>query len=456
MCSIFGVAGDEDAAYLTYLGLHSLQHRGQEGAGIVSTDGDGYYVHRRRGLVSDVFQNGSMGSLKGRAALGHTRYSTSGGDTDSNIQPLVMKSAMGWISMSHNGNLSNSADLTSYLEQKGSIFQTTTDTEVIMHLLARCKDMDLPHALICALEQVEGAYSLLVMNKDYMIAIRDPHGFRPLHYGQKNGSTLFASETCAFDLVGGESIREIRPGEMVIVDVKNNTISSVQVFEEKKASKCVFELIYFSRPDSNTFGKSVYGTRKALGRRLAQEQPAEADLVIPVPDSGIAAAIGYAEELAIPFEMGIIRSHYVGRTFIQPKQSMRDVGVRLKLSAIQSIIKGKNLVVVDDSLVRGTTSKKIIQMLRDAGAARVHLRVSAPPTISPCFYGIDTPNREELIASNLSIDEISDFIGADSLGYLSPNGLKRVCGEGFCSACFTGDYPTLVPLGRISKSKVVD
>lgn len=445
MCSIVGTWAHE-ASYLTYLGLHSLQHRGQEASGIISVHGDACHVHRRRGLVSEAFQNGAISHLKGLAAIGHTRYSTTGEDNDNNIQPLHMLCRGGWVSLAHNGNLVNADTLRNGLEEDGAIFQTTTDTEVIMHLIAKCKGKDLVESVICALEQVEGSYSLLVMDKDKLIAVRDPHGFRPLVYGECAKYPVFASESCVFDLMGGEPIREVEPGEMFVVDIKTGKVETRQVFPKKKLSRCVFEMIYFARPDSKIFDKSVYEIRKALGRRLAQEQPAKADVVVPVPDSGISAALGYAQELEIPYEMGIIRSHYVGRVFIKPKQEMRDLGVRLKLNAVRSAINNKKIVVIDDSLVRGTTSKKIITMLREAGAKEVHLRISCPPTISPCFYGIDTPTKEELLASSNNIDEIKEFVGADSVGYLSLEGLYEVTGNGFCNSCFSGDYPTITPL----------
>lgn len=446
MCAIVGVAGTDEASYLAYLGLHALQHRGQEGAGIASTDGEDFKCLRRPGLVTEIFQNGSLSTLKGYAAIGHTRYSTSGGDTACNLQPLTMRSRMGWVAVAHNGNLTNAKDLVDRLEKEGAIFQTTSDTEVVLHVMARCRDIPLPDAVEYAVSHIEGAFSLLVMNKDYMVAVRDPHGFRPLVVGDVGDGKAFASETVAFELMRGTFEREVQPGEMVVVDLKRKTMISKQVLKPKQPSKCVFELIYFARPDSEVFGTPVYKARKAMGRRLAQEHPAEADIVIPVPDSGVAASIGYAEELGLPFEMGLIRSHYVGRTFIQPKQSMRELGVRLKLSVVRSVIEDRRVIVVDDSLVRGTTSKKIIKLLREGGAKEVHLRVSSPPKISPCFYGIDTPTRDQLIASNQDVGGICKYIGADSLGYLSHEGLTQVVGDGYCGSCFTGEYPTLVPL----------
>lgn len=428
------------------MGLHALQHRGQEGAGIAASDGTDYSVLRRRGLVADIFQEEVLRGLKGSAAIGHTRYSTSGGDTDCNLQPLTMRSRMGWTAVAHNGNLTNAKELIERLEKEGAIFHTTSDTEVILHVMARCRDIPLPDAVEHAVGHLDGAYSLLIMNQDYMIAVRDPYGFRPLIVGDCGDGKAFASETVAFDLMGGTPEREVRPGEMIVVDLKRKTMTSKQVLQPKSPSRCVFELIYFARPDSEVFSVPVYQARKSLGRRLAKEQPAIADIVVPVPDSGVAAALGYAEELGLPFEMGIMRSHYSQRTFIQPKQSMRELGVRLKLSGVKSVIEGRRIVVVDDSLVRGTTAKKIIKMLRDCGADEVHLRVSSPPTISPCFYGMDTPTKGQLIASNQDIEGIREYIGADSLGYLSREGLSQVFGKGYCSSCFSGEYPTLVPL----------
>lgn len=450
MCAIFGITPHAEASNLTYLGLHALQHRGQEGAGIVSTEGVNPYVHRRKGLVADVFTNGSLHRLKGHTAIGHTRYSTTGANTMANLQPLLMKSALGWVAIAHNGNLVNATALTSALENEGSIFQSTNDTEVIIHLIARSREKNFPSALISALRQVEGAYSLLVLNQETLIAVRDPYGFRPLVMGNLNGSRIFASETCAFDLIGAQYEREVEPGEMIVVSLQEKgRMESIRPLERAEKKRCVFEYIYFARPDSLLFGDNVHEMRKALGRRLAKEHPTpDAEVVIPVPDSGVPAAIGYAEESSVKFDMGIIRSHYIGRTFIEPRQSIRDFGVKLKLNAVGPALKDKNIVVVDDSLVRGTTSKKIIKMLRDAGAKKVHLRISSPPTTHSCFYGIDTPTRTELLASSESLERIRQFIGADTLGYLSLEGLMDVAGkragEGFCHACFSGQYPTVI------------
>ncbi len=450
MCAIFGITGDKEAANLTYLGLHALQHRGQEGAGIISTDGESSFSQKSQGLVAEAFSKAALASLKGTAAIGHTRYSTAGGSSAASLQPLFMKSSLGWLSIAHNGNLVNASKVAAELEEQGAIFQSSSDTEVILHLLARSREKDPEKALAAALQQVEGAYSLLVMNKEKLIAIRDPYGFRPLVMGNLRGNPVFASETCAFDLIGAQYVREVEPGEMIVVPLSNPAaLRSISPFAKSPRRRCVFEYVYFARPDSLVYGERVYEMRKDLGRRLAQEQPVpDADVVIPVPDSGVPAAIGFADASGIPFDMGIIRSHYIGRTFIEPEQSIRDFGVKLKLSPVRSCVEGKNVVIVDDSLVRGTTSRKLIQHLRDAGAKKVHFRISAPPTTHSCFYGIDTPNRNELIASRLSIDEISRQIGADSLGYLSLEGLLKTAsenaGDGFCHACFSGEYPTPV------------
>ncbi len=451
MCAIFGVSSHKESSKITYLGLHALQHRGQEGTGIVSTDGEEPFAHRRKGLVGEVFTENALGKLPGSSAIGHNRYSTTGGNTMANLQPLLMKSSFGWVAVAHNGNLVNAGELTRKLESSGSIFQSTNDTEVIIHLMARSGESDPERALIQALRQVEGAYSLLVLVRDKLIAVRDPRGFRPLVMGDFLGASVFSSETTAFDLIGAKYRREVAPGEMIVVplDAPKNLVSSFP-FEKAQARRCVFESIYFARPDSLLYGQNVHETRKELGRVLAREQPASgAEVVIPVPDSGVPAAIGFAEASRIPFDIGIIRSHYIGRTFIEPGQSIRDFGVKLKLNPVRECIEGKSIVVVDDSLVRGTTSRKLIKLLRDTGGARqVHLRISAPPTTHPCFYGIDTPTRSELLASSNSVEKIREFIGADTLGYLSLDGLTQAAsvkaGPGFCHACFSGQYPTKV------------
>lgn len=451
MCAIFGVIGEEEAANITYLGLHALQHRGQEGAGIVSTDGEEPFSHRRKGLVGEVFASKHLSRLLGTAAIGHNRYSTTGGNTMANLQPLLMRSSLGWLSIAHNGNLVNAAELTSRLEKEGSIFHSTNDTEVILHLFAKSRQPDPVSALIAALKQVRGAYSLVALDTQHMIAVRDPYGFRPLVLGELRGNPVVASETCAFELIGATYVREIAPGEVYVMPLdRSKKPQSFFPFEKAPAKRCVFEYVYFARPDTVLYGGGVHDVRKNLGRRLAEEQPAPgADVVIPVPDSGVPAAIGYAEQSGIPFDIGIIRSHYVGRTFIEPRQTIRDFGVKLKLNAVKDVVDGKNIVIVDDSLVRGTTSRKLIQHLRDAGASKVHVRISAPPTTHSCYYGIDTPNRSELVAANHTIPEIQKYIGADSLGYLSLEGLLDVAatkgGPGYCHACFSGEYAEPIP-----------
>ncbi len=450
MCAIFGIAGDPEASNLTYLGLHALQHRGQEGSGIVSTDGKEAYVHRRKGHVADIFTPHAISKLKGHTAIGHNRYSTTGGNIAENVQPVSVKTSLGWISVAHNGNFVNAKEIASRLQADGAIFQSTTDTELVVHLMARSGQYDVVQALISALKTLTGAYSLLLLHKDFLIAVRDPNGFRPLVMGKLNGHPVFSSETTAFDLMGATYEREVEPGEMIIVHHNNNLVTkSIRPFDKAPQKRCIFEYVYFARPDSLLYGENVYETRKALGRKLAQEHPPEdAEMVIPVPDSGVYAALGYSEQAKLPFELGIIRSHYVGRTFIEPRQSIRDFGVKLKLNPVANFIRNRSIVVVDDSLVRGTTSKKLITHLREAGARKVHLRISAPPTTHPCYYGIDTPNKAELLASHNSVEQIRKFVGADSLGYISLPGLIEVASaksnEGFCHACFSGEYPTAI------------
>lgn len=452
MCGVFGVVGYEQAPQVVATGLHALQHRGQEGSGIVSTDGSTHYAIRKQGLVGDIFTDNAMHQLKGHSAIGHNRYSTTGQSTVANLQPFSVRSSIGWVALAHNGNLVNASELTESLEKSGSIFQSTTDTEVIIHLIAR-SGKHLPDALVDALKQVRGAYSLLVLNQEVMIAVRDPNGFRPLVLGDFQGSPVISSETTAFDLIGARYIREVMPGEMLTISLKDKSMRSIRPFAQTKPARCIFEYVYFSRPDSLVYNSQVYEVRKALGRKLAQEQAIEADVVIPVPDSGVPAALGYAEASGIPFEVGIVRSHYAGRTFIHPNQKMRDLKVRMKLSPVQSCIRNKRVIVVDDSVVRGTTSKKIVKMLRDNGAVEVHLRISAPPTTDPCYFGIDTPHKDELIASSQSIEKICQYIGVDSVGYLSKEGLIEVgtkyAGEGYCTACFTGEYPVQIGMNKL-------
>ena len=442
-CGVFGIFGAEEAAKLAYLGLYALQHRGQESAGIAATDGVQFRVERSMGLVQEVFTPEVISRLPGFAAIGHTRYSTAGDTTLMNAQPLVSDCNKGKLALAHNGNLTNALELRRNLEHKGSIFQTTSDTEVILHLIARSKIGNLAGAIADALGQVEGAYSLLILTRDEIFAIRDPRGFRPLALGRRQDAWTVASETCAFDLIGAEYVRDVEPGEMV--RISRSGIESIRFAPEKPRQHCIFEHVYFARPDSLVFGKPVNPTREKLGRLLAREHPAIADIVVPVPDSGVPAAIGYAAESGIPFRMGLIRNHYIGRTFIEPEQAIRDFGVRLKLNPVRNLLEDRRVVLVDDSIVRGTTSRKIVRMVREAGAAEVHMRISCPPTISPCHYGVDTPTKSELIASRNSVEEIREFIGADSLGYLSLESLRAAVedNEGhFCTSCYTGTYPT--------------
>ena len=446
-CAVMGVYGHPEAANMVYLGLYALQHRGQESCGIVSSDGKGLISHRQMGLVADAFKEDVIKHLEGGFAIGHNRYSTQGQSHLKNAQPFVVEYSQGPIAISHNGNLVNGALLRSELESAGSIFQSTSDTEVIIHLIATSKEPTLMGRIVEALSRVRGAYSLLFLTLDKMIAARDPYGFRPMVLGRfpdgKNrGAYVIASETCALDLIEAEYVREIEPGE--VVTFGPDGMESLKPFPPVAAAKCIFEYIYFARPDSNLFGHNVYQVRKALGRQLARESGVEADLVTPVPDSGVPAAIGYAEESKIPLEFGLIRNHYVGRTFIEPQQSIRHFGVKIKLNAQKEVLNGKRVVVVDDSIVRGTTSRKSIRMLRDAGAKEVHMRISSPATISPCYYGIDTPTRGELIASTNSTEEIRRFIESDTLAYLSREGMYTYFNgqkKGHCDACFTGNYP---------------
>ncbi len=446
-CGVMGIYGHPEAANMVYLGLYALQHRGQESSGIVSSDGKVLTSHRQMGLVADIFKEEVIKRLEGSSAIGHNRYSTTGQSHLKNAQPFVVEYAQGPIAISHNGNLVNAEVLRDELEASGSIFQSTSDTEVIIHLIATSREAALMGRIVEALGRVRGAYSLLFLTLDRMIAARDPMGFRPLVLGKfksaKNrGGFVVASETCALDLIEAQYLREVEPGEIITFGPKG--MESLKPFPPAPHAKCIFEYIYFSRPDSNLYGRNVYQVRKELGRQLARENPVEADLVTPVPDSGVPASIGYAEESGLPLEFGLIRNHYVGRTFIEPQQSIRHFGVKIKLNAQREVLEGKRVVVVDDSIVRGTTSRKIIRMLRDVGAKEVHMRISSPPTISPCYYGIDTPTRAELIASSSSVEEIRKFIEADSLGYLSREGMYGFLNgqtQGFCDACFSGNYP---------------
>lgn len=441
MCGIFGIEGHDDASNLTYLGLYALQHRGQESGGIVSWDGARLHAERGMGHVREIFSAEALKRLPGRRALGHTRYSTAGASVIANAQPVVVKTSMGPLAIVHNGNLVNAVEIRDRLEQEGSIFQTTSDSEVILHLMARKPRLDVVESLMEALGEVRGAYSLLLTTDTCLVAARDPYGFRPLLLGRLGDAICFGSESCALDLLGAEVERELEPGEVVVAC--EGRIERYRLEQRPEPTRCAFEHVYFARPDSVLFGDSVSRARVGMGAGLAREAPAEADLVVPVPDSGLFAALGYSRESGLPFDFGLIRNHYVGRTFIQPGQEIRNFGVRVKLNAVKEILGGKRVVLVDDSIVRGTTSKKIVQMVREAGAREVHVRIPSPPTAWPCHYGIDTPNREELIAARHTVEEIAHFIGADSLAYLSLDGLLGCLSgprESYCTACWTGEY----------------
>ena len=455
-CGVFGIIGSPDAAAHTVLGLHALQHRGQEAAGIVSHDRGQFYSHRSLGHVGDNFNSEAViSSLPGDAALGHNRYATTGETILRNVQPLFAELQSGGFAIGHNGNLTNAGTLRSQLVQRGCIFQSTMDSEVIIHLIATSSYRDLLDKIVDALHAVVGAYSLVAMTDERLIGVRDPIGVRPLILGRLDGAPILTSETCALDIIGADFVREIDPGEMVVCD--HDGIESLSPFPTAKPRPCIFEYVYFSRPDSITNGRSIYSVRKAIGAQLARENVVEVDVVIPVPDSGTPAAIGYAEKAGVPFELGIIRNHYVGRTFIEPSQNIRNFGVKLKHNANRAEIEGRRVVLVDDSIVRGTTSKKIVQMVRDAGAAEVHMRIASPPTAHPCYYGIDTPSREELMAAQLDVDAMAKQIGVDSLAFISIDGLYQAVGGAnrdfsepqFCDACFTGEYPvSLVDLAQ--------
>ncbi len=448
-CGVFGVFGHREASTLTQLGLFALQHRGQEACGIVSSDGAELHQFRSMGLVADVLSEDVLRKLKGTSAIGHTRYSTAGKNTIKEVQPFSVACQHGKIAVCHNGNLPFANEKRAELEKAGAIFSSTSDTETILHSIARTEAKDTVEAIAKVLRDTEGAFSLLFLTPTALIAVRDPRGFRPLNLGRLKDAWCVASETCAFDLIDAEYVREVKAGEMLVID--ENGLHSTFPFEEKPRSVCTFEHVYFSRPDSIIFGKSVNQSRHLMGKQLAIEHPVEADLVVPVPDSGVAAAIGFARESGINYRQAIIRNHYVGRTFIEPSQSIRSFGVRLKLNPIRDLIEGRRVILVDDSIVRGTTSKKIVEMVRDAGAREVHMRISCPPTISPCYYGVDTPRKADLIAAQMSVDEVCRYIEADSLGYLSMEGMLEAIGfekNSSCVACWNGKYPTQVAGGE--------
>jgi len=454
-CAVFGIYGHPDASRVTYLGLYALQHRGQEAAGIVTSGESGFRGRKKKGYVADVFDAKALEKLDGPLAIGHTRYSTSGESNNANIQPIYIECKFGEIAVCHNGNLVNAHLLRHELVERGSIFRTTSDTEVILHLYAKSMQRSREDAIFDAVRTVAGAFSLLFLTKDALIGVRDPRGFRPLILGKLGTSHVLCSETCALDLIDAEYVREIEPGEMVVID--EGGVRSLRPFTAAPASHCIFEHVYFARPDSTVFGRDVHTTRVAMGRQLARERPADADVVVPVPDSGVVAAVGYSQESGLPLEFGLIRNHYVGRTFIEPRQSIRHFGVKVKLNPVRSVIENRRVVLIDDSIVRGTTSRKIVGMIRSAGASEVHFRVSSPPTTGPCHYGIDTPQRDELIAANHSVEEIAQFIGADTVGYLSREGLLSAVEddrERYCDACFSGNYPIELPNERRDQLKL--
>jgi amidophosphoribosyltransferase len=446
-CAVFGIYGHREAANLTYLGLYSLQHRGQEGTGIVSSDGKSFFHEKGVGLVSDIFTKNRLQGLHGHMAIGHNRYSTSGENLLKNVQPITVNFALGNVGLAHNGNLTNAAILRDELEAYGSIFQSTSDSEVIVHLIALSREISILERLTEALLRVRGAYSLVILSEEGLLAARDPYGFRPLCLGKIRDAYVVASETCAFDLIGAQYLRDVEPGEIILVNEKG--LTSTKMLPKTRTALCIFEYIYFSRPDSRIFNHNVYEIRKNLGRQLAMESHVPADIVIPVPDSGVPAALGYAETAGVRYDTGLIRNHYVGRTFIEPEQSIRHFGVKIKLNPVREVLEGRRVVVVDDSVVRGTTSRKIVKMIRQAGAKEVHMRVSSPPIISPCFYGIDTPTHKELIGANHTIDEIRRYVTANTVAYLSMEGMLKAAphkDEQYCTACFSGDYP--LPFSR--------
>jgi amidophosphoribosyltransferase len=441
-CGIFGIVNHPEASRLAYLGIYALQHRGQESAGIVSSDGEKLFIEKGMGYVADVFEESRLERLQGNSAIGHVRYSTAGESAAWNAQPILIDCWRGPVALAHNGNLTNAAQLRHELERDGAIFHSTSDSEVILHLLSRSRRRTLQEAFVEALRIVQGAYSLMLMTPGYLLVARDPRGFRPLCIGRVNGSYVVASETCALDLIDAEYLRDVEPGEVMRIDEAG--LESQMPLSKEKPAYCVFEHIYFSRPDSLVFGRTVNSSRREMGRYLAMEHPVQADVVVPVPDSGVSAAIGYSQESGIPLEFGLIRNHYVGRTFIEPKQSIRNFGVKVKLNPVREILRNKSIVLIDDSIVRGTTSRKIMHIIRAMGAREIHVRITSPPLIAPCYYGIDIPTRRELIASAKSIDEICRFIEADSLGYLSLESVLKSVEDRkqYCAACFTDRYPT--------------
>ena len=441
-CGVVGIYGHPDAANLAYLGLYALQHRGQESAGIAASSNGKMHLEVGMGLVADVFSDVRLKKLPGNIAVGHNRYSTTGVSRVKNAQPCLIEYSGGTMAMGHNGNLVNASEIRKELGAAGAIFQSTNDSEVIVHLMAQSRRNSFVDRAVAALSQVKGAYSIVLMSENELVAARDPQGFRPLCLGKLDGAYIVASESCVMDLVEAEFIREIEPGELILINQFG--VKSFHPFQKASTKQCVFEHIYFSRPDSYLFGHSVYSTRKLMGKALAREKPVEADVVVPVPDSGVISAMGYSEEAKIPFQMGLIRNHYVGRTFIEPQSQIRNFGVKVKLNAVKPVIEGKRVIIIDDSIVRGTTSKKIVRMLREVGAREVHVRISSPPTTHSCFYGIDTPTKGELIASNMDIDQTCKYLGADSLHYISLEKMLEIFGEqkdDFCAACFDGRYP---------------
>jgi amidophosphoribosyltransferase len=457
-CGLFGIVGHPEAAHLAYMGLYALQHRGQESAGIVASDRAQLRIEKGMGLVNDVFTEARLGALPGDRAMGHVRYSTAGETVSSNAQPYLIECHRGPIAVGHNGHLVNAAILRQELEAAGSIFQSTSDTEVILHLYARSHRERLEDAIAASLSKVMGAFSLVFLTPEALVAARDPWGFRPLVLGRLEGATIISSETCALDLIDAEYVRDVEPGEIVVVD--DSGVRSFRPFPPEPSAHCVFEHVYFARPDSLVFGRTVLDSRLLLGRELARESRADADVVVPVPDSGMGAALGYAQESGLPFEWGLIRNHYVGRTFIQPRQSVRSVGVKIKLNPVRQVLDGRRVVLIDDSIVRGTTSRKLVRMVREAGAREVHVRISCPPTIGPCYYGIDTPLKSELIAASHTVEEIGRYIEADSLSYLTHDGLLKAVGDPdhqrHCTACFSNRYPVAVSVPSESQIRLFE